>query len=498
MDDEKPFPAGLHPELIVKPVIKELARTQVCFPNLKLLVDRISIVTVPDTLQSTANKAFRLYLTDGERSIQGACTPISRFPRPDVYRIDWTAVLKRKCYKHVTSFDVREGSYVVLRNYRLARGRRLSGMGNVIYIIIEDFYSIGEEQRDNVDQDRYDRYSELIRTPQHQSIKSIDDRFGSTQRRKLDVHDGEVGKQDKNQENSPPPNGTSDSSRGSTREANLTSKALEEESPISPRASARPEQMKRKRDDPFDELDPNLTPRIIKMTKLAEETFSVRNNTKGPNIPPVVQYRHPLTVKAGAGENASNQNNVTPKKKQHIAGGENSPADSNKSAENLGPAKPTNPANRPPRFITRSVEKPKAPLPIQRPLQLRSLESLTGQHATRNKVHDVFAVICSVDATTIKPPTMPLKRDMRIMDPSTDKKVLVSVFVDPEHFKPRVGTVALFRSLTTHEWDRGMLNVYPQQCGGKAWFVPDPVGVPGCDVDAMKDWWRRKTDENSV
>lgn len=256
--------------------------------------------------------------------------------------------------------------------------------------------------------------------------------------------------------------------------------------------------MKRKRDEPFDEIDPNLTPRIIKLTKLAEELFSVQNKTDGPNIPPVVQYDSP-TVHNGAGENASNQNNVTPKNKQYITGGENSPSDSNKRAGKLGPAKSTNPANRPPRFITRSVEKPEAPLPIQRPLQLRSLESLTGQHATRNKVHDVFAVICSVDASTIKPATMPLKRDMRIMDPSTDKKVLVSVFVDPARFQPRVGTVALFRSLTTHEWDRGMLNVYPQQCGGKAWFVPDPVGVPGCDVDGMKDWWRRKMDvENAA
>lgn len=85
MDDEKPLPAGVIPELILKPVVKELARTQVCFPNLKLLVDRISIVTVPDTAHATANEAFRLYLTDGERSIQGACILISRWPKPDAY-----------------------------------------------------------------------------------------------------------------------------------------------------------------------------------------------------------------------------------------------------------------------------------------------------------------------------------------------------------------------------------------------------------------------------
>lgn len=76
MDDEKPFPAGFNPELVLKPVIKELVRTRVCFPDLKLLVDRISIVTLPATAQTTANEAYRLYLTDGERSIQGTCIPI--------------------------------------------------------------------------------------------------------------------------------------------------------------------------------------------------------------------------------------------------------------------------------------------------------------------------------------------------------------------------------------------------------------------------------------
>lgn len=224
------------------------------------------------------------------------------------------------------------------------------------------------------------------------------------------------------------------------------------------------------------------------MTKLAEEMFYVQNNTSEPNIPPVLEHDRPSIVKDGEGKPA-NQNNVTPKTKLDFAGKENLSITRNKAADTFGSPNPTHSAKRPqPSFITN----PKGLLPIKRPLQLRTLDSLTGLHATRNKVHDVFAVICSVETSVIKPPAMPLKRDIRIMDPSTDKKVLVSVFVDPVHFHPPVGTVALFRSLTTHEWDRGMLNVYPQQCGGKAWFVPDPVGVPGCDVEGLKDWWRRK------
>lgn len=73
MDDGKPAPPGFKPDLVLKPVIRELARTQVCFPDPKLLVDRISIVTLPATEHTTPNEAYRLYLTDGERTIQGTC-----------------------------------------------------------------------------------------------------------------------------------------------------------------------------------------------------------------------------------------------------------------------------------------------------------------------------------------------------------------------------------------------------------------------------------------
>ncbi|MCJ1429659.1 hypothetical protein MMC29_007574 [Sticta canariensis] len=481
MDDGKPFPARFRPELVLKPVIKELARTQVCFPDLKLLVDRISIVTLPSTEHTTVNEAYRLYLTDGERTIQ--------------------AVLKRNCHKHVTSFDVREGSYVILRNYRLARGRKLSGVGSVIYVIIEDFYSIGEQPRDELGEGRRDRYIELIKSPQHQPNKSIDQRYGSTARRILHVPEGQHQGNNKNQDDPFSPNNTPDSPQGSSHEKDFMSKGLKRKPSAAPIAPAPSEQRKRKRDDPFGEIDPNLSSRDFKMNKPLE-TFSVQKTSTGPNVPSVLEHDRPSITKDGEVglDRLANQSDVTPTTKLVTAGKGNASTRRNNGAPDLGSPNPANRTNRPPTFITRPIDKPKAPIPIKRPLQLRTLASLTGQHATRNKVHDVFAVICFVDASVIKPASMPPKRDMRIMDRSTDKKVLVSVFVDPAHFQPAVGTVALFRSLTTHEWDRGMLNVYPQQCGGKAWFVPDPVGVPGCDVDGLKDWWRRtlKTEMEAV
>ena len=144
-----------------------------------------------------------------------------------------------------------------------------------------------------------------------------------------------------------------------------------------------------------------------------------------------------------------------------------------------------------PRMPTKCLEA------IERALNLIPLSRLRG-YPRRNDVYDVFVVIQSVGNEVIKRSRMPAKRDLRIVDPSTVKKVLLSIFVDPEKFIPTVGTIALIRSVTTHEWDGGMINVYPNQCEGKQWFVPNPVGVPGCDVDRMREWWAKQAEAEKI
>lgn len=134
--------------------------------------------------------------------------------------------------------------------------------------------------------------------------------------------------------------------------------------------------------------------------------------------------------------------------------------------------------------------------PIERALNIIPLSKLRG-YPRRNDVYDVFVVVYSVGNEVIKRPRMPPKRDLRIVDPSTEKKVLLSIFVDPDKFMPVVGTAALIRSVTTHEWDGGMINVYPKQCEGKEWFMPDPVGVQGCDVGRLREWWVKRQAEEA-
>ncbi len=136
---------------------------------------------------------------------------------------------------------------------------------------------------------------------------------------------------------------------------------------------------------------------------------------------------------------------------------------------------------------------------LRTPLNFQPLSSVSGSRSRRNRSGDYLAVVSWVDNKTIKRPTMKLKRDLRIVDPSSDKAVLLSVFDDPLHFTPAVGTVALFRNLRMHEWDGGSLNAYEKYCAGYEWFVPNPVGVEGCDVEALREWWvERQEGEREV
>lgn len=148
-----------------------------------------------------------------------------------------------------------------------------------------------------------------------------------------------------------------------------------------------------------------------------------------------------------------------------------------------------------------SVPTPSIPLPrehstqarasperVPSPLQLSSLASVTGTNATRNKQVNILAMIEYVSNSTVKPTTAPLKRDVRIVDSSTDKKVTLSVFVDPVNFVPKKYDIMLFRNLTTHDFSGGNLNAYPKKCKGKEWCILNPYHAEECDMKSMEEF----------
>ena len=126
-------------------------------------------------------------------------------------------------------------------------------------------------------------------------------------------------------------------------------------------------------------------------------------------------------------------------------------------------------------------------------LQLSTLASVTGTNATRNKQVNILAMIEYVSSSTVKPTTAPLKRDVRIVDPSTNKKVTLSVFVDPVNFVPKVYDIILFRDLTTHDFSGGNLNAYPKKCRGREWYILNPYDTEECDMKSMEDFRAKYT-----
>ena len=133
-------------------------------------------------------------------------------------------------------------------------------------------------------------------------------------------------------------------------------------------------------------------------------------------------------------------------------------------------------------------------------LQLSTLASITGSNASRNKQVNILAMIDYVSSSTVKPATAPLKRDVRIVDPSTDRKVTLSVFIDPVNFIPMQYDIILFRDLTTHDFSGGNLNAYPKKCRGKEWYIVDPYEFKECDMKSMEAFrarYRKTKAQNS-
>ena len=137
---------------------------------------------------------------------------------------------------------------------------------------------------------------------------------------------------------------------------------------------------------------------------------------------------------------------------------------------------------------TQSLISPEQP---PSPLQLSTLASITGPNASRNKQVNILAMVDYVSSSTVKPTTAPLKRDVRIVDPSTDRKVTLSVFIDPVNFIPKQYDIILFRDLTTHDFSGGNLNAYPKKCRGKEWYIIDPYEFKECDMKSMEEYRAR-------
>lgn len=126
---------------------------------------------------------------------------------------------------------------------------------------------------------------------------------------------------------------------------------------------------------------------------------------------------------------------------------------------------------------------------IHRTLDLMLLSTVPRLPLPQNFMCDIIAVVLWVSPEVVPAGRLGLKRELRLGDHSTTKRVLLSVFADPEHFTPAVGTVALFRSVKNHRFDGYSLNAYAEDCSGYDWFITNPDWVDPRRTKEVREWW---------
>ncbi len=357
------------------------------------------------------------------------------------------AVLKRSLHKEISRGDLREGSYIVLKEYRLATAPRVKGVGNIQYVMytlfqqaiayslvqryiaILDFYVIGEERRyesTNADSqststsDQQARGSSILSDEQQQKC---DPEQSDTIHSHISVLA---------------------SGNDAIRALSISDRSDTEKADACERQSIG--------------TPSSLQAQIVPNSDNAENMFHfqvVGTKRKRTFIASTTEPENDTGMRSPSSK-LQNQNQC-----DHTSGGDLTTAALRQTESPWA----------------RKAKAAGTPLqPIERPLRLYTLASVTGVNRSRNKVVDVLAMVESVDDSTVKPAHLPLKRDIRIIDGSTNTPITISIFVDPVDCIPSIGDVVLFRNLVTHDWKQGALNAYPKYCDGKDWYILDLEG----------------------
>ncbi|KAK1772277.1 hypothetical protein QBC33DRAFT_520720 [Phialemonium atrogriseum] len=126
-----------------------------------------------------------------------------------------------------------------------------------------------------------------------------------------------------------------------------------------------------------------------------------------------------------------------------------------------------------------------------KPLKLTSLRAIPSLPYKQNWMVNVLAIVASL--SEVEPSHLPPyhQRTARLADPSTNKQVLLTVFLDPDDFNPRVGSVVLILGVKNHRFDGGSLKKYSSDRPkhGRRWWFEEPLELGWCDVAGLRRWW---------
>lgn len=126
------------------------------------------------------------------------------------------------------------------------------------------------------------------------------------------------------------------------------------------------------------------------------------------------------------------------------------------------------------------------------PLKLTPLRSIPHLPYKQNWSVNALVIITALDDVQPCPVPPFVMRTARVADPSTAKRILLTVFLDPAEFAPRVGSVVLLVGVKNHLFDGGSLKKYVSDRPtrpGERWWYEEPRDLAWCDVDGVRGWW---------
>ncbi|KAI1165918.1 hypothetical protein F5B18DRAFT_134801 [Nemania serpens] len=128
---------------------------------------------------------------------------------------------------------------------------------------------------------------------------------------------------------------------------------------------------------------------------------------------------------------------------------------------------------------------------LSRPPKLTKLRSIPNLPYKQNWSVNVLCVVSAI--SNVEPAGIPpyTQRQARLTDPSTEKHVLLTVFLDPDQFNPSVGSVVLLFGIKNHRFDGGSLKKYASDRpkAGENWWYENPTQFSWCDVGGLRRWW---------
>jgi hypothetical protein len=459
----------------LRPCIAELLRTCVHSNSLPLRLEKVVIQTLNHSTNKEENRDgssaskkeeelqrefYRLWLSDGEFMIQ--------------------AVLERRLHHTFFTEGPAVGSLLDIKRFRVRRGKRIHGPGEVIYLAIADYEIVpGADPAPSTE--TYDLANEggFIREESQSLNKNI--RLGSQLPQSL-PH---------------PP----------SPETMLFAPSSQDS-------------------DDFETADVELKVLDRRRQTLHELSSSTRPSApwNSPRDQSPRKRRKLLQEKQPTGISPPRRNTCVGSADVDGEKVANSTPSSSTSLQQAGPDRPltTQKQSRPVQpFSITDTRIPTAPATPSSP-PLHTLSSLLHPQThsplpSRNYTCAVFAIVswCSPNLTFPRHAQSPFppKRHVKIHDPSIASRyagITLAVYDRARTFEPRVGTVALFVGVVMQRWEgEVILNAYAKkgnrenggggtECGERAWYVDDEerlVGM-GHNVIGMRDWWAERSQGN--